>query len=537
MTTLAQLHASLLSAAEQTKQSHIMDLFASQADRAQACTISAANLTLDFSKQPVSEDTLSLLVELANENQLGAKRASQLRGDIVNSTEQRAVLHTALRSTQFINETQPDIANEINQTKERLLHFVSQFEQGTQCGFSGKPITDVITIGIGGSFFGPKMLEAALVDSHVNQLNVHYLANIDGQQIKHTLAKLDAETTLVIVASKSWTTAETQINMQAVMQWFRQKQPLEAVAKHWVALTAKPELAKQAGITDEMIFPLWDFVGGRYSVWSAIGLPLALKIGRKNFEQLLEGAAALDNHFANTTFSQNLPVIAALIGYWQQKYLNETNLLVLPYSHALKTLPAYLQQLDMESNGKCVDLSGKEIDLSGPILWGAEGTNCQHSFMQLIHQGQQSAMIDFILPRKGEAGYANHHKAMVANCLGQSQALLQGKSFEQAMDELKTAQLDDSAKAILAKHKEMPGNKGSNTLLLDDLSPFSLGALLAFYEHKVFVQGVLFNINSYDQWGVELGKQLGQVVLSAMTSDDFSQLDPSTANLLKSLDL
>jgi glucose-6-phosphate isomerase len=535
MTSSETLHDQLTNAADDLKKSHIMALFNEHANRATKFCLKAPALTLDFSKQLVSETVLSNLIEVAKQSGLEQHRNDQFSGALTNTTEKRAVLHTALRDSSVLKLTQPDIADEIDTTKARLLTFVSEFEAGNITGATGKAITDVVSIGIGGSFFGPKMLEAALVDSHVNTLNVHYLANIDGQQIKHTLRKLNAETTLIIVASKSWTTAETQLNMQAVMTWFKQSMTDEAVAKHWVALTAKPELAEKAGFHSDYIFPLWDFVGGRYSVWSTIALPLALKIGSANLEQLLQGAAALDQHFITTPFEQNAPVIAALIGYWQQKYLGENNLMVLPYSHALKALPAYLQQLDMESNGKSVDVTGNPVELSGPILWGAEGTNCQHSFMQLLHQGKQSAMIDFILPIKGEAGYEAHHKAMIANCLGQSQALLQGKSLEQATSELQQSGLEEAEIEILAKHKVMPGNKGSSTLLIDDLSPFSLGALLAFYEQKVFVQGVLFGVNSYDQWGVELGKQLGNEVLNAMSSEQFDNLDPSTANLLKTL--
>ncbi|MFH6952678.1 glucose-6-phosphate isomerase [Pseudoalteromonas sp. XMcav1-K] len=535
MTTLAQLHTQLTDAAENIKKSQILALFDAQPNRASEFTLSAAGLTLDFAKQAIDKSTLNDLIDVSKLKQLAQKREAQFTGQLINSTEKRAVLHTALRNTQILATHLPEVAQEINSTKARLLDFVSRFEQNAIVGNTGKTITDVISIGIGGSFFGPKMLEAALIDSHVNDVNVHYLANIDGQQIKHTLTKLNAETTLIVVASKSWTTAETQLNMHAVMDWFKQTMPNTAIAEHWVALTAKPELAKQAGFSEEMIFPLWDFIGGRYSVWSTIALPLALKIGKTNFEALLEGAANLDNHFLTAPEDQNLPIIAALIGYWQQKYLGENNLLVLPYGHALKTLPAYLQQLDMESNGKSVNLAGDSIELSGPILWGAEGTNCQHSFMQLLHQGKQSAMIDFILPRVGEANYQQHHKAMIANCLGQSQALLQGKSLAQAKAELAAQGLTPEQINELAPHKVMPGNKGSNTLLIDDLSPRSLGALLAFYEHKVFVQGVLFGINSYDQWGVELGKQLGNQVLDAIASQNYQQLDPSTANLLKTL--
>jgi glucose-6-phosphate isomerase len=318
------------------------------------------------------------------------------------------------------------------------------------------------------------------------------------------------------------------------MNWFKTQLPAtDAIKKHWVALTAKPEQAKEFGITSSMIFPLWDFIGGRYSVWSTIGLPLALSIGASAFKQVLEGAATMDKHFCTAPIDKNMPVIMSLMGYWQQEYFGLNNLMVLPYSHSLKSLPAYLQQLDMESNGKAVDSHGNDINNSGPILWGAEGTNCQHSFMQLFHQGKQSGMIDFILPATGHAKHPDQHKLMVANCLAQAQALLQGKTLQQATDELLADGINTEQAQELAKHKTMPGNTSSNTLIIDDITPHSMGALLALYEHKVFCQGVLFNVNSFDQWGVELGKSLGKNLLKSMHSGDFSSLDPSTSSLLK----
>jgi glucose-6-phosphate isomerase len=531
-TKLTGIFQTLAEAAQEHKQRPITALFDLEAARIQQFTQSAGPLTLDFSKQNLSQNALSALIALAEEKQVMAKANAMFNGDAINHTEQRAVLHTALRNTQHLAPYQADTATEIEQTKARMLNFVDKVISGELCGANGDKFTDVVSIGIGGSFFGPKMLEAALVDHKVSNIKVHYLANIDGAQIRQTLSQLNPARTLIVVASKSWTTAETQLNASAVLDWFNSQLGQSAISKHWVALTAKPELAGELGISQEYTFPLWDFVGGRYSVWSVIGLPLALSIGSDNFNTLLAGAAELDQHFLSAEPANNLPLLAALIGYWQQAYFDVNNLMVLPYSHALKTLPAYLQQLDMESNGKSVNLAGEAIELSGPILWGAEGTNCQHSFMQLIHQGKQSAMVDFILPKRGDSTYSEHHNSMVANCLAQAQALLQGKTQAQAFNELLASGLAEDQANALAKHKAMPGNTGSNTLLLDDLSPRTLGALLAFYEHKVFVQGVLFGINSYDQWGVELGKQLGNGVLKAIKTNDHSQLDASTQNLL-----
>lgn len=533
-----RLHNSLLDAAQDLQKLHLVELFQLQPTRAEIYQLNIAPIYLDYSKQRINQQALDSLVELAEHKQLSQARDAMFHGEKINHTEQRAVLHTALRNSQRLSSHAPDIAEEINQTKQRMLSFVDKILNQTLRGFTDKPITDVISIGIGGSFFGPKMLQSALVEYQTSNINVHYLANIDGAQIKQLLAKLNPATTLVIVASKSWTTIETQVNANAVMTWFKGQFPEQAaIEKHWVALTAKPELAQAYGIAPEYIFPLWDFVGGRYSVWSAIGLPLALSIGSKAFDELLAGAASMDEHFCQAPLNQNMPVLLALIGYWQQVYLGYNNLMVLPYSHGLKSLPAYLQQLDMESNGKSVNAIGDPIATSGPILWGAEGTNCQHSFMQLLHQGKQQAMIDFIVPAKGETLYPEHHKMMIANCLGQAQALMQGKTEQQAFDELIASNMPTEQAKALAKHKAMPGNTGSNTLVLESLTPYSVGALLALYEHKIFCQGILFGINSFDQWGVELGKQLGNQLMNAITTKNSSQLDPSTQALLKHINL
>ncbi len=530
--SLQQLDEYLQLAADKFKKLPLKELFNAHADRPQQLSFKAPAIRLDASKQFFDSEILEQLCQVASNKGLLAERDKMFSGEIINRTEQRAVLHTALRNSDYLAPHQPELCQQIEDTKQRMLQFVDDVHCGKRCGYTGKPFTDVISIGIGGSFFGPKMLHGALSDYAVSDLNCHYLANIDGEQIEQILKKLNPETTLVIVASKSWTTSETQINAQAIQTWFCQHLEKAAIASHWVALTAKPNLANEFGIADELTFPLWDFVGGRYSVWSVIGLPLALAIGRAHFNELLNGAAAQDKHFCETPLNRNLPVVLALIGYWQQRYFQLNNLMVLPYSHALKALPAYLQQLDMESNGKRVNNQGDEVALSGPILWGAEGTNCQHSFMQLFHQGKQNAMIDFILPLKNNSQYQQHHRFMAANCFAQAQALMLGKSLQQAEQELRESGLESTEAKQLAQHKQMPGNTASNMLLIDDISPFSLGSLLACYEHKVFVQGVLFDINSFDQWGVELGKQLGKTVLNAIDSDSEHELDPSTSALV-----
>lgn len=528
----------LETAATEIKKRHLMTLFSEQPNRAHTYSLQFDSFYLDYSKQAINDNAFKALINFAQHQQLEAKRDAMFQGDKINHTEERSVLHTALRDSSQIISKFPDIAKEIESTKVKMLNFVDSVRSQQHLGHTEKAITDVISIGIGGSFFGPKMLQSALVKKASNTIKVHYLANIDGDQIAQVLHNLNPETCLVVVASKSWTTAETQLNAQSVLKWFRDTLPQkQAIQKHWVALTAKPEQAQEFGIAEPMTFPMWDFVGGRYSVWSTIGLPLALSIGSKAFTQVLEGAASIDKHFLEAPLDKNMPVIMALLGYWQQEYFGLNNLMVLPYSHSLKSLPAYLQQLDMESNGKAVNSKGDNITNSGPILWGAEGTNCQHSFMQLFHQGKQSGMIDFILPAKGHDTYPEQHKLMVANCLAQAQALLQGKTLTQAKTELLDSGLNEEQAENLAKHKTMPGNTSSNMLIIDDITPHSMGALLALYEHKVFCQGILFDVNSFDQWGVELGKSLGKNLLISMNTGNIENLDPSTAKLLEYINI
>ena len=528
----------LETAATEIKKRHLLTLFSEQPNRAHTYSLKVDSFYLDYSKQAIDDNAFKALINFAKHQKLETKRDAMFQGNKINHTEDRAVLHTALRDSSHINSKFPDIAQEIESTKIKMLNFVDSVISHKHLGHTGKAVTDVISIGIGGSFFGPKMLQSALVKNASNKIKVHYLANIDGVQIANVLQNLNPETCLVIVASKSWTTAETQLNAQSVLKWFQETLPQkQAIQKHWVALTAKPAQAQEFGIAEKMIFPMWDFVGGRYSVWSTIGLPLALSIGSKAFSQILEGAASIDKHFLEAPLDKNMPVIMALLGYWQQTYFGLNNLMVLPYSHSLKSLPAYLQQLDMESNGKAVNSQGDSITNSGPILWGAEGTNCQHSFMQLFHQGKQSGMIDFILPAKGHETYPEQHKLMVANCLAQAQALLQGKSLEQATKELLESGMDKTQAENLAKHKTMPGNTSSNMLIIDEITPYSMGALLALYEHKVFCQGILFDVNSFDQWGVELGKSLGKNLLNSMDTGNITNLDPSTATLLEFINI
>ncbi|PAJ72993.1 glucose-6-phosphate isomerase [Pseudoalteromonas sp. NBT06-2] len=523
----------LETAAIEVKKRHLMTLFSEQPNRAHTYSLNVEPFFLDYSKQAINKNAFKALINFAKYKELEAKRDAMFQGEKINHTENRAVLHTALRDSSQITNSFPQTSLEIESTKTKMLNFVDAVTSQKHLGHTGKVITDVISIGIGGSFFGPKMLQSALIKHNNNQIKIHYLANIDGEQIVHLLDSLNPETCLVIVASKSWTTAETQLNAQSVLKWFNNTLPQkEAIKKHWVALTAKSKQAEEFGIQASMIFPMWDFVGGRYSVWSTIGLPLALSIGSKAFIQILEGAASIDKHFREAPLDKNMPVIMALLGYWQQEYFNLNNLMVLPYSHNLKSLPAYLQQLDMESNGKAVNSTGDEVKNSGPILWGAEGTNCQHSFMQLFHQGKQSSMIDFILPAKGHEQYQAQHKLMIANCLAQAQALLQGKTLTQATNELLATGLNQEQANDLAKHKTMPGNTSSNMLIIEEITPHSMGALLALYEHKVFCQGIFFDVNSFDQWGVELGKSLGKNLLDCMETSQTESLDPSTSNLL-----
>ncbi|MCL1138916.1 glucose-6-phosphate isomerase [Shewanella pneumatophori] len=516
---------------------HMRELFSTEPHRFDNMSAQACGLLLDYSKNRASNETLSLLFKLAKESQLESKIKAMFAGDIINNTEQRAVLHTALRAPadQVINLDGNNIVAEVQQTLAKMGEFVNSVTSGDWLGYTGKTITDVVSIGIGGSFLGPKIVSQALRPYWTGKLNCHFVANVDGTSITEKLKNLDPQTTLFVMSSKSFGTQETLTNTLTAKDWFLKQGATQAdVAKHFVAVSSNVEKATEFGIDANNIFPMWDWVGGRYSLWSAIGLPIALLIGMDNFRELLAGAHAMDEHFANTPLENNMPVIMGLLSLWYGNFFNAQSHVVLTYDHYLRGLPAYFQQLDMESNGKSVTLNGTDVDYStGPIIWGGEGTNGQHAYHQLLHQGTALIPADFIMPLNSHNPVGEHHVQLASNCFGQTQALMQGRTFEEALAELESSQLSDEQKQLIAKHKVMPGNKPSNTILMDKLTPSTLGSLIALYEHRTFVQGAIWQINSFDQWGVELGKQLGNDVLDRLTADkNADELDSSSNSLI-----
>ncbi len=519
------------------KTQQMCDWFSADPERFQRFHLSAAGLNLDFSKNRITTETLSLLAELAKERGLTEKIGALFAGELVNKSEQRPALHTALRnfSDRPVLVDGKDVMPEVRTTLKRIEEFCWKVRRHQWRGYSNKPFTDVVSIGIGGSFLGPKLASAALKPYWDSRLNIHYLSNIDGSNITEILHQLNPATTLFIVQSKSFTTQETLKNALACRHWFLDNGGTDKdLSRHFAAVSANVEKAVEFGIAEENIFPMWDWVGGRYSLWSAIGLPLALAIGADNFRDMLYGAFQMDEHFRTAPLEQNMPVVMALLGVWYINYFGMSSHAILPYDHYLRSMPMYIQQLDMESNGKSVTVDGSTVDYhTGPIIWGGVGTNGQHAFHQLLHQGTHFAPCDFILPMQSHNPIDNFHAMLASNCLSQSQALLQGKSEKQALAELLASGMDSVQAAALAKQKVIPGNRPSNTLYFPRTTPKSLGALLALYEHKVAAQGMLWDVNSFDQWGVELGKQLGDKVLHALEDPNYSNgFDGSTSGLI-----
>lgn len=519
-----------------SKNIHLQSLFRMDPNRFDKFKISAAGLTLDYSKNHLIPETKKLLVDLAKQCGVDKKIEEMFSGSPINTTENRPVLHTALRNFSkepvYVDET--NIMPLINSTLDKIKAFVNNVSTGVTKGYSGKPFKDIVAIGIGGSFLGPKIMSEALKPYRQKHINVHYVANVDGCHIRDVLSGLNPETTLVITSSKTLTTQETLRNTESAKEWFLKEAKPCDVQYNFACVSTNIEAAKSFGISEENIFPMWDWVGGRYSIWSAIGLPLAIAIGFDNYQQFLTGAFEMDEHFRKTPFEENMPVMMALLGVWYRNFHGAQSQVLLPYYHYLRGLPAYIQQLDMESNGKSVNLDNKETNYdTGPIIWGSEGTNGQHSFHQLIHQSKTPIPVDFILPLNPHSDIANHHDMLIANCLGQSQALMEGQSEEQVIAAMSKAKCSTDEISYLSSHKVMKGNKPSNTILLPKLTPKALGSLIALYEHKVFVQGVIWQINSFDQWGVELGKALGNDILSKLSNvNEPLNMDGSTKGLI-----
>ena len=521
---------------EQLSSTQLRELFERDPRRFEKNTVEAAGLFLDYSKNRISDDSLPLLFRLARDAGVPEKIEAMFSGVRINHTEGRAVLHTALRNRSGRpvlvdgHDVMPDVLGVLAQMRE----FSQTVREGRARGFTGKPMTDVVNIGIGGSDLGPLMACEAL-EPYGGRLRAHFVSNVDGAHLGRTLKQLDAESALFIVASKTFTTQETLANARSARDWLlaRLKDP-NAVARHFAAVSTNLEATAQFGIDAARVFAFWDWVGGRYSLWSAIGLPIALYVGMDAFEEMLAGAHAMDEHFRSAPLEHNLPAIMALIGLWYVNFWNARTHAVLPYDQSLHRFPAYLQQLDMESNGKRVDARGQVVDhATGPVLWGEPGTNGQHAFYQLLHQGTQWVPADFILPLETHYPLGQHHAMLTANCLAQTQALMRGKTEAEVHAELNAQGLEQEAITRLLPHKVFPGNRPTNTILMQKLTPATLGALIAAYEHKVLVQGAIWDINSFDQWGVELGKQLASRILQDLQQGQANGAhDGSTRGLL-----
>ncbi|ABD80268.1 glucose-6-phosphate isomerase [Saccharophagus degradans] len=511
----------------------LKDAFDADRNRAARYSVGAAGLELDFSKNHIDDETLQLLMGVADQANLKAAIKKLLRGDHVNNTEDRPALHSALR---FQGKPQTAEHQEVKATLDKMAKLIKSVHSGEWKGYKGEKITDVVNIGIGGSDLGPRMITKALTPFHTGDVKVHFVANIDGAEIHDLTRGLNPSTTLFLVASKSFSTLETLENSLTARKWMLDNGcAQDQLAKHFVAISSKVEKAVEFGIAAENVYPIWDWVGGRYSLWSAIGMPIAFAIGMDNFNKLRAGAAAMDDHFAEAPLERNIPALMGLLMFWYSSCLGTDTQAILPYAYHLQLLPAYLQQLEMESNGKSVTKSGERVDYqTGSIVWGTEGTNGQHSFHQLLHQGTTMVPIDFIATLQAHHPLDHQHKFLFANCVAQSQALMTGRDQATSEAEMRAQGMSDEQIAELAPHKVHPGNRPSNTILMDKLTPETLGALIAAYEHKVYTLGVLWNINSFDQWGVELGKLLGTHVATAIDTTDIpSDWDSSTQTLVK----
>ena len=531
-----QAHQTQLS----TTNTRITDLFARDPQRCSALTFACGTIRADFSKHLATPETLNLLLELAGALGLPQSIADLFGGAPLNSTEQRPALHMALRGLDV--SASPHIRQEVDAALVQMETLVSAVHDGVWTGYADDAIRDVVNIGIGGSDLGPAMVTRALRAHHQGSVRCHFVANVDPAHLHDCLAQLRPETTLFVVASKSFTTLETMQNAEQARRWFIAAAGDPALAhshlhQHFVAVTTNRDAALEFGIRDSQIFPLWDWVGGRFSLWSAIGLPIAFAVGMPQFRQLLAGAAWVDQHFASAPLAANVPVMMGLLTIWYRNFWGAGSHAILPYAQDLQLLPGFLQQLEMESLGKCVRHDGQAAEhVTGPVIWGSAGTNGQHSFHQLLHQGGDLIPADFIaVARPTVADSMTQHRHLLANCFSQSSALMTGKTRQQALAEMLDEGVDASRAKTLAAHKAVPGNRPSTTLLMDELNAFNLGSLIALYEHKVFVQSVIWGINAFDQWGVEIGKQLSRPAFAALSGDDAAarSLDASSQALIR----
>jgi glucose-6-phosphate isomerase len=519
---------------EEMQEVSMQDLFAKDSQRAQKMHIQWQDFLLDYSKNIITQETVNYLLDLANEVQLKDAIQKYFSGDIINQTENRAVMHTALRApgNKSILIDGKDVMEDINWVKSQIKYFSDAIISGDKKGFTHQNFTDVVNIGIGGSDLGPAMVVEALGYYH-NHLKVHFVSNVDGDHVQEIIKKINPETTLFVIVSKTFTTQETLSNAETIRSWFLKYGKPEDVAKHFVAVSTNVQKVTEFGIDPNNIFPMWDWVGGRFSLWSAVGLSIALGIGYENFDALLQGAHQMDEHFQNSSFDQNIPVVLALISIWYNNFFGAESEAIIPYTQYLQKLAPYLQQGIMESNGKSIDRNGEPVGYqTGTLIWGEPGTNSQHAFFQLIHQGTKLIPTDFIGFVNSLHGNQDHHNKLMSNFFAQTEALMQGKSAEKVQAEFIQQKMNEEKAAFLLPFKVFSGNRPTNTLLIKQLTPRSLGSLVALYEHKIFVQGVIWNIFSYDQWGVELGKQLANSILDEMNSGQLNKHDGSTEFLL-----
>ena len=533
---LAQHFDSLSGLSSNSEKKDLRALFAADPARFEKFSIAFEDILLDYSKNRITEETKALLVQLAKECGLADAIAAMFSGERINVTENRPVLHTALRnqSDQPVYVDGKDVMPDVKRVLAQMKAFTEKIISGQWKGCTGKEITDVVNIGIGGSDLGPVMVTEAL-KAYKTRLNVHFVSNVDGTHIAETLKAVDPETTLFLIASKTFTTQETMANAHTAKDWFLASGALqEDVAKHFAALSTNTEAVRAFGIDTQNMFEFWDWVGGRYSLWSAIGLSISLAIGFDNFEELLKGAYDADVHFKETSFESNIPVILALLGVWYNNFFQAESHAILPYDQYLHRFAAYFQQGDMESNGKYVDRNGQQVDYqTGPIIWGEPGTNGQHAFYQLIHQGTKLIPCDFIAPANSLNPIGNHHQLLLSNFFAQTEALMNGKTEEEVVAEFKKAGKSDQEIEALKAYKVFEGNRPTNSILFKIMTPRTLGRLIAFYEHKIFVQGVIWNIYSFDQWGVELGKQLANQILPELSdANTVTSHDSSTNGLI-----
>ncbi|HEY0846338.1 MAG TPA: glucose-6-phosphate isomerase [Noviherbaspirillum sp.] len=526
---------SLASHYVEAKDWQMRTLFARQPDRFERFSIESAGLLLDYSKNRLNETSMDLLFQLARERGVEQKRDAMFAGEKINTTEHRAVLHAALRmprNSRLVVDGQ-DVIQEVHAVLDQIKAFTDRVRSGEWTGCTGKAITDVVNIGIGGSDLGPEMACRALRAFCHPRLNMHFVSNVDGHDLDAVLSKINPETTLFVIASKTFTTRETMMNAQSAREWFLDKRKESELPKHFVAVSTNTEAIRAFGIDPENMFPFWDWVGGRYSLWSAIGLPLAIAIGFDRFSEFLGGGHAMDLHFRTAPLSRNMPVIMGMIGVWYRNFFGCGSLSIAPYHQDLNQFPAYLQQLEMESNGKRVGIDGSPLRFETcPVVWGDVGTNGQHAYFQLLHQGTDVTPIDFIAALKPAHDLTGHHTVLLANCFAQSEAFMRGKNEDEVRADMRAQGLAESEIEALLPHRIFPGNRPSNTILMDTLSPATLGALIALYEHKTFVQGVIWGVNSFDQWGVELGKALAKNIESELIAAPRPEAHDSSTNRL-----